>query len=63
MKKCLLVLALMFLVGQSACDGCSRTVARYTGYSRLCIDGVSYLQFSSGASVEYNANGMIKTCR
>ena len=63
-KKFLLIVGLLVLVGQSACGGCHRTVANWTdGWSRLCVDGVSYLQFSSGATVEYNPNGTVKVCK
>jgi hypothetical protein len=31
-------------------------------WSRVCVAGVSYLQFTSGASVEWTAAGRIKTC-
>jgi hypothetical protein len=47
------------------CVGCgnlNREVAKFTGYSRSCVDGVSYLQFPSGVTVEYTPNGKIKTC-
>ena len=39
-----------------------RTKADYLGYSTFCIDGVSYLQFSSGATVQYRADGTIARC-
>ena len=43
------------------------TVARYLagfrGYSKICVEGVSYLQFTSGASVQFDAvTGQIKRC-
>ncbi len=28
----------------------------------FCIGGVSYLQFSTGVSVEYTAEGKVRTC-
>ena len=40
-----------------------RKIAEYTGYSRICVDGVEYLQFTSGASVAYNTDGRIKLCK
>jgi hypothetical protein len=36
--------------------------ANYTGYSTICIDGVEYIQFSSGASVKYNKEGKVELC-
>ena len=40
-----------------------RRIAQYTGYSTICVDGVKYIQFTSGASVQYDANGKVVTCR
>lgn len=46
--------------------GCGRLDRWWAGTtgapSRICVGGVSYLQFTSGASVEYNRDGTIKTC-
>jgi hypothetical protein len=33
-----------------------------TGWSTVCVGGVSYLQFTSGASVEWTPAGKVKTC-
>lgn len=40
-----------------------QTIARYTGYSKFCIDGVQYLQFTSGASVQLDREGKPVQCR
>jgi hypothetical protein len=32
------------------------------GWSRQCVAGVSYLQFTSGVSVEWTPAGRVKTC-
>jgi hypothetical protein len=32
------------------------------GGTEECVDGVLYLQFTSGASVAYSKDGKIKTC-
>jgi hypothetical protein len=32
------------------------------GWSRQCVAGVSYLQFTSGVSVEWTPAGKVKTC-
>jgi hypothetical protein len=31
-------------------------------WSRVCVAGVSYLQFTSGASVEWTPGGKVKAC-
>jgi len=33
-----------------------------TDYSEICINHIAYLQFSTGVTVEYDADGRIKTC-
>ena len=55
----LLVLA-MFL---TSCGSADKMEAKFTGYSTKCIDNVEYLQFASGATVKYNPDGTISTCK
>lgn len=54
-------LALMLIL--TGCGKYEQVVAHYSGYARVCVDGVSYLQFVSGVTVEYSPDGKIKTCR
>lgn len=54
----LLVVVLML----SGCGKFDRGVAKWTGSAEVCVDGVRYLQFTSGASVKYNRDGTIATC-
>ncbi len=60
MKK-LLVVALAAL-SLTACGQISRSTASLTGHSIECVDGVSYIQFVSGVTVQYDRDGKIKTC-
>jgi hypothetical protein len=46
----------------SGCGWFDRQIASATGVSKSCVDGVEYLQFSSGASVAYTTDGKVKTC-
>lgn len=55
--------AILFSRFISGCGACSRTLATITAYDKICVDGVSYVQFTSGASVEYDRDGRIKTCK
>ncbi len=59
MKKIALVIAVLSL---TACGKFERMEAHWTGHSKICIDGVEYIQFTSGASVAYTTDGKIKTC-
>ena len=52
-----------FAITFAGCGIFERANAKLTGYSRQCIDGVEYLQFSSGASVAYTPDGHVKTCK
>lgn len=45
-----------------ACGKYERFVATTTGYSTICVNGVQYIQFTSGATVMYNRDGSIVTC-
>ena len=61
MKKiCLLCAAVLTLNG---CGWFDRQVATAMGgAAKTCVDGVQYLQFTSGASVAYNRDGSVKAC-
>jgi hypothetical protein len=56
----------LFLLAALLLSGCglwSRQVASTVGYDQICVNGVSYLQFTSGVSVEYTPDGKIKECK
>ena len=56
----LLLLLPLVLVG---CGYVDRGMAHLTGDgSETCHEGVTYLQFTSGATVMYNPDGSIHTC-
>jgi hypothetical protein len=55
-----LVLALAGYVARPRMTATTATAS--TGWSRVCVGGVSYLQFTSGASVEWTPAGKVKTC-
>jgi hypothetical protein len=58
--KVLLIIGLLSLTG---CGRFDRWVAGWTGDgAKTCVDGVLYLQFTSGTSVAYNPDGSIKKC-
>lgn len=51
----------MTLVG---CGWFDREVAKITGgATKTCIDGVTYLQFTSGATVQVDPQGRPVTCQ
>ena len=61
MKKIILVCAIA--LAATGCGNLDRTVAGLTGNaSKTCVDGVLYLQFTSGATVAYNKDGTVRQC-
>lgn len=61
MRLFLFVLLALMLSG---CGKFDRIIAGITGdASETCHDGVTYLQFTSGASVKYNSDGTISKCK
>jgi len=54
----------ILLVLVSGCGAIDRAIVTYTGDAvETCHKGVLYLQFTSGASVAYNQDGSVRTCR
>ena len=60
MRKILLLTILT--LGLTGCGWFEREMAKATGYSKMCIDGVLYYQMTSGATVAYDADGAVKRC-
>lgn len=60
MKKLLLILPIAILL--TGCGVWERGAAGIMGHSKICVGGVLYLQFTSGATVAYNPDGTIKRC-
>jgi len=67
----LLVVLILAVAGYSAWPHMTATTSTVasnsatptpTGWSRTCVAGVSYLQFTSGASVEWTPAGKVKAC-
>ena len=46
----------------TACGQVDRATAQLTGYSKVCVDGITYLQFTSGATVQINDQGLPVKC-
>ena len=55
--------AVIILIQLAGCGWADRVVATTTGIAHTCIDGVEYLQFTSGASVAYTSDGKVKICK
>lgn len=47
----------------SACGKIGQVEAHWTGWSESCVKGVQYIQFTSGASVEYDQAGHVVACK
>jgi hypothetical protein len=40
-----------------------KVVANITGYSKTCVEGVTYLQFPSGVTPQVNLEGLPVACK
>lgn len=62
--KNIFITSCLFLtfIAFSACGKLNKTIANYRGYGEICIHGVKYLQFPSGATVEYDDKGHVVLC-
>lgn len=60
MKNVFLSIVTVFAL--SGCGAWDRGVASVSGVAPACVDGVLYLQFTSGVSVAYTPYGNIKSC-
>ena len=56
----------VFVLMSASVTGCGwferKVTANITGHAVTCVDGVAYLQFPSGVTVQYDRSGRIKTC-
>jgi len=48
--------------GLGGCGYVNRGVSKYTGTVKTCVDGVTYLQFPSGATVQVDRTGRPVPC-
>ena len=61
MKLILIALSALALTG---CGWFDRyVVANTVGYSKTCVEGVTYLQFPSGVTPQLNIEGRPVTCK
>lgn len=59
-----ILITLALILAMVGCGWFDRKVAAATGgATKTCIDGVVYLQFTSGATVQVDRTGMPVICR
>jgi uncharacterized protein YceK len=64
MKKIILITLMLCVLTLSGCGRFDRWWAGTTGSaSKTCVDGVTYLQFTSGAAVQVDLNGKPVACK
>lgn len=57
------ILVLIGLLSLASCGRMNRIIQGWTGNAvPVCVDGVSYLQFESGVTVQYTKVGTVMTC-
>ncbi len=60
--KFVLVGALALALG--GCEGAwNKMSANWSGYTKICVEGVSYLQFGTGAAVQVDLDGKPIACK
>ena len=59
MRLAIIITLALLTVG---CGNCARAAAKWNGYSEICVDGVTYLQFTSGAAVKVGKDGDLVRC-
>ena len=57
-----LAIVLTVIVALSGCGIGSRIAATFKGADKICVDGVTYLQFASGATVQVDLDGKPVRC-
>jgi hypothetical protein len=57
-----LLIAVLLAALAVGCGAMQRSAANISGYSKVCVDGVSYLQFPSGATVQFDRAGKVVGC-
>jgi major membrane immunogen (membrane-anchored lipoprotein) len=63
MKKSVFAMAVAAALMLSACGQVDRSLAAITGgASKSCVDGVTYLQFTSGSTVQVDRTGKPVPC-
>jgi hypothetical protein len=62
MKKLIIFMILLPII--SSCGEWDRTKSKFTGdATKTCVDGVTYLQFTSGATVQFDLSGKPVPCK
>lgn len=54
--------AMAIVLSLTACGNVNRTAAQWTGYTKVCVDGVTYLQFPSGVVRHSDMQGNVMPC-
>lgn len=63
-KTIKIIAATVVFVALSGCGWFDRKVVAFTGSAaKTCVDGVSYLQFTSGAALQVDATGKPVGCK
>ena len=60
MKKIIAIMVMAIML--AGCGARGSIEAALTGHTEYCIDGVEYIQFTSGVSVAYTPEGKVKEC-
>lgn len=63
-KSIKIITGIAIVLALTGCGWFDRKLAAVTGgASKTCVDGVVYLQFTSGATVQYSQEGKVVGCK
>ena len=62
MKYIAIAAAALSVLSLASCGSMDRSVASWTGVARTCVDGVTYLQFTSGAVAQRTIDDKLVAC-
>lgn len=63
MKKATILIAIIATLSLSGCGYIKRSISGWTGdATKTCVDGVTYLNFTTGTTVQYDRNGKVVPC-
>jgi uncharacterized protein YceK len=58
-----MIYIITMMLALSGCGSLNRSAANLMGYSKVCVEGVTYLQFPTGAAVQLDTSGKVVPCK
>jgi hypothetical protein len=62
MRKITIFAVIALAVSLSGCGQVQRAQAHWFGHTKVCVDGVTYIQFPTGTTVQRDRQGNVVPC-